>query len=64
MGIVVILAPRTSTLRRYSVYRILHKETLTPVTKLYVIEAPEVARKARAGQFIILRVHEEGSASP
>jgi ferredoxin--NADP+ reductase len=46
------------------VYRILHKETLTPVTKLYVIEAPEVARKARAGQFIILRVHDEGERIP
>lgn len=45
-------------------YRILHKETLTPVTKLYVIEAPEVARKARAGQFIILRVHDEGERIP
>jgi hypothetical protein len=31
------------------VYRIVTKETLTPVTKLYEIEAPEVARKARAG---------------
>jgi len=46
------------------VYRILHKETLTPVTKLYVVEAPEVARKARAGQFIILRVHDEGERIP
>lgn len=45
-------------------YRILQKETLTPVTKLYVIEAPEVARKARAGQFIILRVRDEGERIP
>lgn len=45
-------------------YRILVKETLTPVTKLYVIEAPEVARKARAGQFIILRVVEQGERIP
>ncbi len=45
-------------------YRILAKETLTPVTKLYVIEAPEVARKARAGQFIILRVVEQGERIP
>ena len=45
-------------------YRILQKETLTPVTKLYVIEAPEVARKARAGQFIILRVRQEGERIP
>jgi ferredoxin/flavodoxin---NADP+ reductase len=46
------------------VYRILHTETLTPVTKLYVIEAPEVARKARAGQFVIVRVREEGERIP
>lgn len=45
-------------------YRILHTETLTPVTKLYVIEAPEVARKARAGQFVIVRVREEGERIP
>jgi len=46
------------------VYKILTKETLGPVTKLYVIEAPEVARKAKAGQFIILRVTAEGERIP
>ncbi len=45
-------------------YRILAKEVLTPVTKLFVIEAPEVARKAKAGQFIILRVDEKGERIP
>lgn len=45
-------------------YRLLAKEVLTPVTKLFVIEAPEVARKAKAGQFIILRVTEEGERIP
>lgn len=45
-------------------YRILQKATLTPVTKLYVIEAPEVARKAQAGQFVILRVDERGERIP
>ena len=45
-------------------YRILAKETLTPVTKLFVIEAPEVARKVKAGQFVILRVTEEGERIP
>ena len=45
-------------------YRILEKETLTPVTKLYVIEAPEVARKAQPGQFVILRVDEKGERVP
>jgi len=46
------------------VYRILAKETLTPVSTLLVIEAPEVARKVRAGQFIILRVDERGERIP
>lgn len=45
-------------------YKILTKETLGPVTKLYVIQAPEVARKAQAGQFIILRVTAEGERIP
>ena len=45
-------------------YRILKKEALTPVTKLFVIEARDVARKARAGQFIILRVDERGERIP
>jgi len=29
-----------------------------------VIEAPEVARKAQAGQFVIVRIHEEGERIP
>ena len=45
-------------------YRIVEEQVLTPVTMLYVIEAPEVARKAKAGQFVILRVHEKGERIP
>ncbi|MFZ5916284.1 MAG: sulfide/dihydroorotate dehydrogenase-like FAD/NAD-binding protein [Chloroflexota bacterium] len=45
-------------------YKILVKEDLGPANKLMVIEAPEVARKARAGQFIILRIHQEGERIP
>ncbi len=45
-------------------YRILKKAVLGPVTKMYVVEAPEVARKAQAGQFIILRVDEKGERIP
>lgn len=45
-------------------YRILRKETLGPVTKLFAIEAPDVARKALAGQFVVLRVREEGERIP
>jgi len=46
------------------VYQIIAKETLTPVTKLFVISAPEVAQKAQAGQFVVLRVHEKGERVP
>lgn len=45
-------------------YEILAKEELAPVTKLFVINAPQVARKAKAGQFIILRVRENGERIP
>jgi ferredoxin/flavodoxin---NADP+ reductase len=44
--------------------RILSKRDLTPVTKLLVIEAPLVSRNARAGQFVMLRVNEEGERVP
>ncbi|MBN1402414.1 MAG: sulfide/dihydroorotate dehydrogenase-like FAD/NAD-binding protein [Anaerolineae bacterium] len=37
---------------------------MTPVSKEYVISAPDVARKARAGQFVILRVDEKGERIP
>ena len=46
------------------VYQILKKQTLNANTKLMVIDAPHVARKAEPGQFIILRVSEEGERIP
>lgn len=45
-------------------YRIVRKEVLSPVIKLLEVEAPEVAAKARAGQFIILRLDEKGERIP
>lgn len=45
-------------------YRILEKEILSDVTKLMVVEAPHVARKARAGQFVIVRIDEHGERIP
>jgi ferredoxin--NADP+ reductase len=47
-----------------SVYEILVKEDLNPVTKLYEVRAPAVARKAQAGQFVIIRISEEGERIP
>lgn len=45
-------------------FRIVAKKELAPRIKLFDVEAPEIARKARPGQFIILRVDEEGNGSP
>jgi hypothetical protein len=33
-----------------------------PGTKLYELYAPDVARKVRPGQFVILCIHERGDA--
>ncbi|MGI6642709.1 MAG: sulfide/dihydroorotate dehydrogenase-like FAD/NAD-binding protein [Bacillota bacterium] len=43
---------------------ILTKKVLTPVTKLIVVKTPYVAARAEPGQFIILRVREEGERIP
>jgi ferredoxin--NADP+ reductase len=45
-------------------YRILAKQDLTPEIKLMQIEAPAVAAKAQAGQFIILRLHDRAERIP
>ena len=45
-------------------YRILKKERLNPTVTKMVIEAPAVAKKARAGQFVILRAHDRGERIP
>ncbi|MBE6633691.1 MAG: sulfide/dihydroorotate dehydrogenase-like FAD/NAD-binding protein [Ruminococcaceae bacterium] len=45
-------------------YRIVDKKVLNPTVVQLQIEAPLVARKARPGQFIILRVDEEGERIP
>lgn len=45
-------------------YQILKKRILTPQTKLVVVRAPYVAEKAEPGQFVIVRVREEGERIP
>ena len=45
-------------------YLILKKEPLNPTVTRMVIDAPLIARKAEPGQFIILRVHEDGERIP
>ena len=45
-------------------FRILEKQDLTPVIHLWKLDAPRVARKAQAGQFVILHHGEEGERIP
>lgn len=45
-------------------YKILAKERLNPTVTKMVVDAPKVAKKAMAGQFIILRVHDNGERIP
>ncbi len=45
-------------------YRIVRKKVLNPTVTLMDIEAPLVAKKAEPGQFIILRVDDEGERIP
>jgi ferredoxin/flavodoxin---NADP+ reductase len=45
-------------------FPILEARFLAPDVKLFRIAAPRVARKRRPGQFVIVRVHEEGERIP
>ncbi|HIS68284.1 MAG TPA: sulfide/dihydroorotate dehydrogenase-like FAD/NAD-binding protein [Candidatus Gallacutalibacter stercoravium] len=45
-------------------FPILQKERLNPSMTRMVVEAPFIAQKAKAGQFIILRVNEHGERIP
>ena len=45
-------------------YKIVERKQLNPTVVMMNIEAPYVARKAEPGQFIILRVDEEGERIP
>jgi ferredoxin--NADP+ reductase len=46
------------------VYRILEKQDLVPNIHLFKIEAPNVAKKAKPGQFVVVRINEKGERIP
>ncbi len=50
--------------RRIKMYKIVRKKVLNPTVTLMEIDAPLVAAKAQPGQFIILRVDENGERIP
>ena len=45
-------------------YKILSKQDLVPRIHLLKIDAPNVARKAQAGQFVVIRIDEKGERIP
>lgn len=45
-------------------FEIVEKRSLNPSMTLMVVKAPYIAKKAKAGQFIILRVNEKGERIP
>jgi len=46
------------------VFKIVHAQFLAPGIKRFVIAAPRIARKQKPGQFVILRIYEEGERIP
>ena len=45
-------------------FKIVHKKELNATVTLMEIEAPFIAKKAKAGQFIIFRIDEQGERVP
>ncbi len=48
----------------FFMFKILQKRVFSPIIKEFVVEAPRVAKKCEPGQFVILRIHEEGERIP
>ncbi len=45
-------------------YKILERQDLVPSIHLFKFEAPDVARKAKPGQFVVIRIDEKGERIP
>jgi ferredoxin--NADP+ reductase len=50
--------------RIMTMYKVVKKVELAPKIKLIKIRAPEVAKKAKTGQFVIIRIDEKGERIP
>jgi ferredoxin--NADP+ reductase len=46
------------------VYKIVDRQDLAPIVHLFKIAAPEIAKKAQPGQFVIVRIDEKGERIP
>lgn len=45
-------------------YRIVKKKEIAPLTYMILVDAPLIAKRARCGQFVILRIDERGERIP
>ena len=45
-------------------FKIIHAQFLAPGIKRFILEAPRIARKQKPGQFVILRIYEQGERIP
>ena len=45
-------------------YKILKNERIAPDEDLFVLDSPRIARKAKPGQFVVIRLKEEGERIP
>ncbi len=59
-----IIAPVHKLHLRHSMFAIEEARFLAPEVKLFRIHAPCIARRRKAGQFVILRIHEHGERIP
>lgn len=57
-------SPNVGGKERFGMAKIVRKKVLNPSVTLLEVEAPLIAKKAQAGQFIILRLDEEGERIP
>jgi ferredoxin--NADP+ reductase len=46
------------------VNEVVQKQQIAPDTWRFIVNAPEIARRRKAGQFVVLRVHEKGERFP
>jgi ferredoxin/flavodoxin---NADP+ reductase len=46
------------------VFKITHAQFIAPGIKRFILDAPRIARKQKPGQFVILRIYEQGERIP
>ncbi len=49
---------------RLTMYNIIKKQTVAPMVDEMVVDAPYIAKNAKAGNFVVLRIHEKGERIP